>query len=289
MKSLETKGYLEIQNLIPEYTLDKINDQIEKPLNRPMINGKKGYIKKDNFRYLFATLSWGREIIDLYTHPEIIQLIEQYVGDDVHLSNYRIYRAFPSNYEKMNWHVDNKTDSYDEASNRFVTKMVLDDKGVIMIVYLSDVEDGGFQIVEGSHLWSIEEERERWNHKEKYFRDRVVTFNKRKKGTVILYDYRSIHRAKPYRNGKTRTSLFGQYSSSRMPVGEPILLCARDLSNLSDLQKRVLNFGQIPSGENWPIGSIWEMIEEIGVKESVKSFLVSQAKKAAKMLKLWSQ
>jgi len=205
------------------------------------------------------------------------------VGEPVTLTNYRIYRSFPSSWEKMDWHVDNKFEHYDKVTNTFTTELALHDKGIIMIMYLSDVEDGGFQIVEGSHRWSIKENRETWNNRENDFADKIVTFNNRKKGTTILYDYRCIHRAQPYKGGKIRTSLFGQFSPSFMPVGEPILLNARDLGELNGQQKRVLKFGKIPSSENWPVGEIGEILEDTGMK-TVSSFLFLQAKKIVKFL-----
>jgi len=285
--SLNEKGYIEFENLIPEDCIVRINELIEKPLNRPMINGRLGYIKKDNIRYLSSSLSWGREIIEAYTNQDIVQLMEHYVHEEVHLSNYRIYRSFPSSYERMKWHVDNKTDVYDEAKNRFINKVALHDKGIIMIVYLSNVEDGGLQIVSGSHQWSFKEDKENWDDRVNQFREQIVTFNNRRRGTVILYDYRCIHRAQPFRKGNPRTSLFGQYSPSFMPVGEPILLCTRDLDGLSDMQKRILNFNQTPSGENWPIGSVGDLVHEIGLPQTATSLMISIFKKLAKKFRLW--
>jgi hypothetical protein len=89
-----------------------------------------------------------------------------------------------------------------------------------------------------------------------------VTFNNSPRGTFIAYDYGLIHRAKPYRGGRVRTSMFGQLSPSKMPTGEPILLNTRDLLNLTSKQKQVLNFGGIPTTLNWPIGNANEFNEQ---------------------------
>src|SRR5207253_10276614 len=159
-------------------------------------------VQSVNSRFLYQTLSWGREIINLYTDPVIIELADRYSQYEVHLSNYRIYRTFPSSYERMHWHIDNKTDTYDYEKEQFETSVVEQDMGIILILYLSDVEDGGFQVVEKSHRWRLD--RESWDNQEEEFADKVVTFNNRKRGTAILYDYRCIHRAKPYRSGAVR-------------------------------------------------------------------------------------
>jgi hypothetical protein len=266
-------GFVEIKGLFDPQLFARVQEIIEPPLNRMTINGRKGYVQSGYIRYLNHTLSWGKEIIELYTHPELIKLFDEYTGDPVHLSNFRIYRTLPSKKHKMDWHVDNKSDVYDPANDRFVTQVVPMDRGIILIMYLSDVEDGGFQIVRGSHKWENDEALENWNSREHLFNDQVVTFNNMKRGTVIVYDYRAIHRAKPYTSGKIRTSLFGQYSPTWMPTGEPILLNSRDIADLTEVQKRVLNFGKTPSTENWPIGSEYEAFKAMSLKNVLKGLL----------------
>lgn len=270
LEVIQENGYVELTGLIPTEHVERINAIVERPLSRMSLNGRKGYIQSANIRYLQHTLSWGKDILDIYTHPLIIELCDKYADSEVHLSNYRIYRTLPSRVQKMNWHLDNKTDEYDAEHDRFVTKVVSMDKGIIMIMYLSDVEDGGFQIVEGSHRWDVQEERETFDDMEKEFQSKIVTFNNRPKGTLLVYDYRCIHRAKPYSGGKIRTSLFGQYSPSWMPTGEPVILNAADIADLNDRQKRVLNFGKKPTTENWPVGKKEEVISEIGVQSVFK-------------------
>ena len=220
-------------------------------------------------------LSYGKEIIDVYTNSTLIELAETYANDQVHLSNYRIYSTYPSDDFKMWWHLDNKIDTYDFNNRCFVQKVVPDDKGLIFIMYLSDVEDGGVQLVKGSHKWSRDYECEGFDHMEEDFKQEIVTFNNCPKGTFVAYDYATIHRAKPYKGGKVRTSMFGQLSPSRMPSGEPILLNVRDLPSLTDKQKQVLNFGNEPSTLNWPIGKIDEFNnkeESAGIRTKLKNF-----------------
>lgn len=258
INEIKKEGYTELENIISPEDLKIIQKAIESPLNKPHVNGHRGYILDGNIRYLADTLTYGKEILDFYTNPKIVEICDNYSGDNVHLSNYRIYRTLPNEKYKMPWHIDNKTDVYNEKSECFETNIVRSDKGLIVIMYLSDVDDGGFQIVKGSHLWSCKssDPPEVFDEFEDKFKDDVITFNNRPAGTIVAYDYRCIHRAKPYKGGRVRTSLFGQYSPSRMPTGEPILLNARDINELTSIQKRVLNFGKNPSTLNWPIGDI---------------------------------
>ncbi len=264
---LETDGFVDLTGLIDDQNIEAINNSIELAMNQPHANGQRGYVKQGCQRYLADTLSYGKEVIDVYTNNTLIDLAEKYSNDKVHLSNYRIYSTYPSDDFKMWWHLDNKIDTYDFDNKCFIQKVVPEDKGLIFLMYLSDVEDGGVQLVKGSHKWSRDYDCEGFDHMEEDFKNEIVTFNDRPKGTFVAYDYATIHRAKPYNGGQVRTSMFGQLSPSRMPAGEPILLNVRDLNHLTKKQKQVLNFGNEPTTLNWPIGTLEEFLPP--VKEEV--------------------
>ena len=267
-------GYADLTGIISEDQVEIINEKIKFAMEQPHSNGQRGYVKQGCQRYLADTLSYGKEIIDVYTNPTLIEIAEKYAEDLVHLSNYRIYSTYPSEDFKMWWHIDNKIDTFDFQRKVFVQTVVPEDKGIIFIMYLTDVEDGGVQLVKGSHKWSRKLEKEGFDDMENEFSRDIVTFNKRPKGTFIAYDYGLIHRAKPYNGGQIRTSLFGQLSPSNMPSGEPILLNTRDLKNLNSKQMQVLNFGKEPSTLNWPIGDLNEFANPQspkGLKAKIKS------------------
>ena len=249
-------GYADLTGIISDQQIDTINEKIKFAMDQPHSNGQRGYVKQGCQRYLADTLSYGKEIIDVYTNPTLIEIAEKYAEDLVHLSNYRIYSTYPSEDFKMWWHLDNKIDTYDFEKKTFIQQVVPDDKGLMFLMYLTDVVDGGVQLVKGSHKWSRKHDQESFDHMEDEFMDDIVTFNNCPKGTFVVYDYATIHRAKPYSGGQIRTSMFGQLSPSRMPAGEPILLNVRDICELSKKQEQVLNFGKNPTTLNWPIGDI---------------------------------
>lgn len=283
LSDLNHKGFIVLNDIYSQEFLRKVQNIIKEPMNQPTINGRRGYVRKNYTKFLYSTLSWGKEIINLYTNPKIIDLVEAYTEDPVHISNYRIYTTLPSKIDAMHWHVDNKIDVYDKDTQKITHQLNAHDKGIIMVMYLVDVEDGGFQIVEGSHLWSTKENKESWNDRENEFQDKIHTFNHKPAGTIIIYDYRCIHRAKPYSGGQVRTSLFCQYSPSFIPVGEPIFLNTRDMAELTEQQKQLLNVGKEPTALNWPLGEPGEIIEDLGFK-AITGFFKMKAKKIAKML-----
>ncbi|HEY1075968.1 MAG TPA: phytanoyl-CoA dioxygenase family protein [Fontimonas sp.] len=279
IRTIEKDGYIEVPDFIGAGQLTALGPAIDRGFDRPMINGQMGYVKVHNYRYLFQSLSWHPEIVNIYTDPRLLELVEVYGGSPVHLSNFRIYRSYPDRSARMAWHVDNKEDHWDEASNRFVTKMRKDDRGLILIAYLSDVELGGLQIVRGSHLWTAQSEREQWDTAVGAHQQDIVTFNNRKAGTAIIYDYRCIHRAEPYFGGRHRTSLFGQYSPSHMPAGEPILLPTAFLAKLTEQQKYALNFGVPPTTLNWPIGNPAELMVGASTPRALALLIGSRLKR----------
>lgn len=278
LKQLDEKGYCEIPFPLKPEILNEIKKISKQGLSKPMINGQMGYVSFSGYKYLFQTLSWSKHIIDFLTHPGLIEVIEEFTEDKVHISNYRIYSSNSSKSKKMGWHTDNKIDFYDEDGN-FITKTIKEDKGIILISYLSDVIDGGTQIIEGSHKWAGDKEYWSSDEVESKYKDKIITFNNRKAGTTIIYDYRCVHRAKPYENKlkEDRISAFCQYSRSSLPVGEPILLPTEFVDELTSEQKRLLNFNKKPSTLNWPIGGPWELYKREWFfkkrKDDIKQFI----------------
>ena len=174
LTSIRERGFVEVPGAFASGSIDEITAAIEPGFRIPTVNGRIGYVQCENTRFLSSALSWNREIIEIFTDPAVIELAEIYSDAPVHLSNYRIYRAFSSPVARMHWHVYNKTDTYNSESEQFETRVVRKDKGLILILYLSDVKAGGLQLIEGSHTWSFADEKESWDDRERDFIDHAV-------------------------------------------------------------------------------------------------------------------
>jgi hypothetical protein len=107
---------------------------------------------------------------------------------------------------------------------------------------------------------------EDWESEEKNFNKDIVTFEE-KAGACILYDFRGIHRAKPFSKGEPRTAFFAQYAPVSSPTGEPIYVDTGMLKNLTDKHMQVLRFGRMASAKTWPIPHDYEQ------KSSFKTFV----------------
>src|SRR5262245_10127146 len=245
LSGVESEGYSVVPGFVPQETLQRFMPEVQRRFARQSFNGTIGHVRKGNQKYLQHTLAVHEEILKLYLHPIIVECSERYIESDVHLQDYRIYQNLEG--DEMPWHVDNKQTLDDLSSH------MLENKGLIAIVYLEDVDHGPFEFVRLSHHWAWKEHIENWNERQGEFRKDVVTFNHQPAGTLILYDFRGIHRAQPFSKGSPRTAMFAQYAGVEWPTGEPIILDSSMLGNLSSKDACVLRLGRKASSPTWPI------------------------------------
>ena len=279
--SIEKDGYAVIQDAFDSARIHELITTFSVPFQTPMINGRKGYVQFGCRRFVANPLSWGRNVIDVYTDPAMVAVGDAYIKEPIHLSYFRVYESYPSPSEVMHWHIDNKVDYFDHTTENFNTRMIHGERGLSFVLYLSDVEKGGFELARGSHKWSELNEgwkKETWDDVADTFKDEVVSLNGMPKGTLVLFDFRLIHRAQPFRYGAVRSTLLGQYFPDRLPDGEPVILNTRDLEGLTAVQKRVLGFGKPPTSENWPIGSKSEIFSAPELLSMAQAKLRSQAR-----------
>ena len=140
----------------------------------------------------------------------------------------------------MQWHTDNKTD-----------KKFAKIPGLIFIFYVSDVDDGEFQYIKGSHNWSLESGHSDYSdaYVEKNYKDKIKSF-KLSKGSLIIYNTNGIHRAKPSLNKNfIRKSVFFQIDG-KIENSEPIIVNTEFIVFKTDNKTlMLLGFGK-PSNYN---------------------------------------
>lgn len=263
---LDTQGFCIISGLLPQHEMEELAASTRQHFNRRKFSRRNGVISHGRHRFIANTM-FIKNALKLYTNPSLIEIADGYCGSKSHLSNHRIYRNLSSFTSKMVWHKDNKSDSFDSKGN-LKSQMESSDKGLILILYLSDVKDGGLQFVPGT--------QKSWNEKETFANSAIPTsdiinFNDVPCGTGILYDYRIIHRAQPVRRpGHKRDSLFAQMSPEWMPIGEPIALIASDVAELDESARRFLGMNRYESVVHSPHYPI-----DFGDKGSLKRMLIT--------------
>lgn len=253
VSEINQNGMCLVRDLIPQEQLKDLRSYLKKRFRLSnAARFRNGFIRSGNHKFLSYTML-APHALSIYANKHLIRAATAYCGD-CHVSNHRIFQnleILPLLGRPMHWHKDNKIDFIDEHGAH-QTRMIEDDKGLIMIMYLSDVKVGGTQFIPSSHLYRNESESFRPGE---VLESDCITLNHVKAGTAVLYDYRLIHRAQPfYRRKHRRLALFSQMSPRFMPKGEPVAVSVDDLFRLDEMQRSFLGFNsQHPTAPNWPI------------------------------------
>jgi ectoine hydroxylase-related dioxygenase (phytanoyl-CoA dioxygenase family) len=231
---LRRKGYYAVENAISREAADQIladvNDlQFSINENMPANVVHKGQTFANHI------FSRSKTAFDIATSDRVTSILREALGPVFRMVGKRVYETRSGFY--MRFHSD--------AGAPCVDPMQLDT--VVFIFYLSDVEEGEWQIVEGSHLWGETTLGSQESDEELIARPdlKVVGF-KMPKGSLVVYNGRVLHRAKPYVSETfSRRSFFFQVNRDA-DTGEPILIDAGFIRpNLSEDAKMLMGFGKL--------------------------------------------
>jgi len=228
--ALATDGVFSVENALTPEAIAAIAQDVDHNRAGFNLNQVTGVYYFHQY-YQCHMLAVSRTFAEMVTHPKVFEITERIIGPEYRLKALRYYETF--GHHHMQWHTDNKTD-------RGFAQI----PGIIFIVYISDVEDGEFQYVRGSHKWSGEKAYNDYSDafvEENLGKD-VLSF-KGRAGTLVVYDTYGIHRAKPVPNADfVRKSLFWQIDRE-IEQAEPILINPEFLPNMDDRKLRYLGFG----------------------------------------------
>lgn len=234
IKSLNTDGYFALENALTDDFISSIETDVSN--HRFLTNSNSlsgGYTISQYF--LVNMLSCSRVFFDYCTNSKVLDICEGLIGDLFRLKALRYYESYSST--KMQWHTDSKT------SAGFAPI-----PGLIFIAYITDVFDGEFQYVRGSHEWSSTTMQ---NDFFTDFNSEDVKSFKMPKGSVIVYNTHGIHRAKPSVSSNfVRKSLFFQVDGN--DNSEPLVINPSFMTKFDDRIKMYLGFGREASNTPFP-------------------------------------
>ena len=276
-KQIKEKGYFAFSRAINQETINKIHQDATKfklNLNDNSIRG----VYTDNQYFLTNLLSVSKKFYDFVSSQIVFDICKIYLGTKFRLKALRYYETYGKH--KMQWHTDNKTD---EKFSHI--------PGLIFIFYVSDVDDGQFQYIEGSHLWSGKKAYNNFTDEyiQQNYRDRIKDF-KLPSGSLIIYNTYGIHRAKPVFNKNfVRKSVFFQVDSE-INNSEPIILNTEFITKVNDDIKMFFGFGKRSDYEVYPKTSITSLpltknILKILIKYTLQRFLKSFKRLIPKKIK----
>jgi ectoine hydroxylase-related dioxygenase (phytanoyl-CoA dioxygenase family) len=243
VKQLKEKGYFAFPKAINSEAINSIHNDATKfrlNLNKNEICGV--YAEKQYF--LTNLLSVSKTFYDFVTSKIILDICKKYLGNEFRLKALRYYETYGQH--NMQWHTDNKTDRGFEHI-----------PGIIFIFYISDVEDGQFQYIEGSHLWSGKKAYSNYSNEfiQKNYKEKIKDF-KFPKGSLIIYNTYGIHRAKSVSTKNfVRKSVFFQVDSE-IENSEPIILNTKFITKVDNDLKMLLGFGKPSNYQVYPKTSI---------------------------------
>tara|TARA_A100001015_G_scaffold297765_1_gene379644 strand:+ start:329 stop:1225 length:897 start_codon:yes stop_codon:yes gene_type:complete len=188
-------------------------------------------VKTFNGWFHSMAIARSKTVYDIVTNEKIIGICKNYIGDKFRLKAHRVYSI--TSGAKMPWHTDDKAYGVKK-----------DFKGLIFILYLKDVYKGEFQIIKDSAEISKKYDSPKIEDSaiQKFHKDKIIDF-KSPAGSLIIYDHRAIHRAKPYFDPFWyRTSLFIQVDNN-LADSEKIILNSSFISNMNEDIKKYLGFG----------------------------------------------
>jgi len=243
VEELRNKGYFSFSKA---FNINAIN-AIEKDATKSKLNLNNNEmcgVHAETQYHLTNLLSVSKTFFDFATSNFVFDVCRKYLGSEFRLKALRYYETYGGHH--MQWHTDNKTD-----------RGFAHIPGIIIIFYISDVEDGQFQYVEGSHLWSGEKAYSDYSEEfiNKEYKDKVRDF-KLPSGSMVIYNTYGIHRAKPvFKNSFVRKSVFAQVDTE-INDGEPIILNSKFITKMSSDVGMFLGFGKPSNYIAYPSTSI---------------------------------
>ena len=247
-------GYFKYEGALSDEFIENIQKDVEKAglsLNNNGVGG--GYFTHGSQFFLTHMLASSKSFYNYCTNSRILNFCKQIFGNQFRLKALRYYENFGGQH--MMWHTDNRLYEKNKKGETHTSS-----PGIIFLAYVDDVNDGEFQYIKGSHVWSGKNTHHDYtvDYVKKNFEKDIVGF-KGKKGTILIYNTWGVHRAKPTTNTDfVRKTLFFQVEKD-INHSEPILLNPEFITEFNDDIKMYLGFGKKATNNIYPTTNIFTM------------------------------
>ncbi len=248
---IRKNGFFCLERALSENFLKNILNDVQRAglsLNTNNVAGV--YFTHGTQFFITHMLAVSKNFFNYCTDNKFLDISKNFLGETFRLKALRYYENLGGQH--MQWHTDNRY--YDENIKGEIESK---NPGLIFLSYISDVEDGEFQYVRGSHLWSKEIDQNDYSDEYigKNYANDIVGF-KKPRGSILIYNTCGIHRAKPTKNKKfKRRTLFFQVEKE-LNHSEPILVKTEFLNKFDDTIKMYLGFGRRAGQKIYPTTSL---------------------------------
>ena len=173
-EELNKNGYFSFDKALSEDFINSIKKDVEDSglsLNKNNVGGV--YFTHGNQFFLTHMLAVSKSFFNYCTNNKVFQICSDFMGNKFRLKALRYYENFGG--QVMQWHTDNRY--YDGIKKDGIKTNV---PGLIFIAYISDVEDGEFQYIRGSHKWSLEDGHNDYSqdYVNKNYKKDIISFKK---------------------------------------------------------------------------------------------------------------
>jgi hypothetical protein len=250
-EELNKNGYFSFDKALSDSFINKIKDDVTQSglsLNKNNVAGV--YFTHGHQFFLTHMLAVSKTFFNYCTNNKVFEICTDFLGNKFRLKALRYYENFGG--QVMQWHTDNRY--YDGVKKDGIKTNV---PGLIFIAYISDVNDGEFQYIRGSHKWSLDDGHNDYSQDyiNKNYKNDIVGF-KKPRGSVLIYASAGIHRAKPSLDKNlARKTLFFQVDTE-LNLSEPILVKTEFIDRFDEKMKMYLGFGKKTGMELYPKTSL---------------------------------
>ena len=246
ISQLSTVGFCHIRNFLSSHQVTSILEDVSK-FRFSFNSNKPGGVSTPTQYYNTSLLSISSTFFDVVTGSDVQSICSGYFPE----SNYRLrchryYETYGNHF--MQWHRDMKIPLVGFKNI----------PGLIFIIYMSEVVDGEFQYISGSHKYFPAEGNYDFTDAQildMFGAHSVISFAG-SPGDLIVYNTAGIHRAKPVlRSNFSRSSLFFQIDSG-CNDSEPTYINPSFVNPLNTHILNFLGFGQPSTFPEYPSTSI---------------------------------
>ena len=250
-KEINENGFFSFDKALTENFINQIADDVNSAglsLNNNNVGGV--YYTHGNQFFFSHLLAVSRSFFNYCTSNKILDFCSDYFKEKYRLKCLRYYENFGG--QNMQWHTDNRNYTGKETSGTNIKN-----QGLIVWAYIEDVHDSEFQYLKGSHNWSDKKDHNDYSGEyiDKNHTSDIVGF-KKPKGSIIIYNTRGIHRAKPTSDTNfIRKSILLRIDAD-IEHSEPILLKTEYVEKIDERIKEYLGFGKKTGIDMYPNSSL---------------------------------
>jgi hypothetical protein len=242
-ETVTENSFFAMEKAIDINVINKILSEVDL-FNLKLNSNEITSVHADSGYFSSNAMAKSNALYELLTSNKIFDISREYLGDKFRLKCHRVYST--DSFIRGIWHTDNKNHGQ-------VNKTV---KGLVFIICLNDTKDGEFQAIRKSHLSSRDFHASNFDEDfiKNYNKEDIVSF-KYPAGSIIVFDSRTIHRAKPYyRFLWSRKSLFFQIDNE-IDDGEKIIINSSFVKNLNKELCNYLGIGKKNTMPHEPYGN----------------------------------